>query len=187
VIQTSTDTAYQDIPAHGYVAKYVSESFPNIPSTFKGNLIGEANGSGTMAILGLTQKDELYSAIPVADPSAAVIKRILGEWEFVSSLATTSFSIRAIEDDARNSGQLYAWGYDYQWHTAVLVNWNESRQSYVAIQSSPGYPSSKIYIFNFTDEDAISGCYYYQDQYYPDPLNHPLGNCTSLTGTRIIQ
>ena len=43
------------------------------------------------------------------------------------------------------------------------------------------------YIFNFTDEDAISACYCYQDQSCPDPLNHPLGDCNSLTGTRTIE
>jgi hypothetical protein len=187
VIQTSTDTAYQDIPAHGYVTKYVSQAFPDIPSTFKGNLIGEVSGNGTMAVLGLTQKDALYSAIPIADPSLAVAKRILGEWAFRFGQYAPSFSIRAIEDDSSGSGQIYAWGYDRQGHTSILINWDESRQSYVGIQSNPDYPNSKIYIFDFTNEDTISGCYYYQDQYFPDPLNHPLGNCTDLTGTRIIQ
>ena len=187
VIQTSTDPDYQDIPAHGYVTKYVSDAFPDIPSTFKGNLIGEANGNGGLAAIGLTQKDGLYSAIPVADPSLAVAKRIFGDWQFaVDGIPwNSSHSMRAIEDDSSGSGQLYAWGYDNRYHGAHLVNWDESRQSYVAIQSNPDYPGSNIYIFNFTNEDTISGCYYYQDQYYPDPLNH-LGNCRSLTGNRII-
>jgi hypothetical protein len=193
VIQTSTDPDYQNIPAHGYVTKFVSEAFPNIPSTFKGNLIAEANGNGVMAVIGLTQKDGLYSAIPVANPSLAVAKRVLGEWAFVSHVSAwgrefaPSFSIRAIEDDSSGSGQIYAWGYDYQYHGSLLVNWDESRQSYVGINSNPDYPWSNIYIFNFANENTISGCYYYQDQYYPDPLNHSLGNCNNLTGTRIIQ
>jgi hypothetical protein len=125
------------LPAHGYVTKYASQAFPNIPSTFKGNLIGEVSGNGAMAVLGLTQKEALYSAIPVDDPSLAVAKRIFGEWGFRFGQYAPSFSIRAIEDDSSGSGQIYAWGYDYQGHTSVLINWGESRQSYIGIQSNP--------------------------------------------------
>jgi len=193
VIQTSPDVEYQNIPRRGYVTKFVNEAFPDIPSTFKGNLAGEVSGNGTMAVIGLVLKDGLLSAVPVANPSLAVAKGVFGEWEFVSYVPAWgrqhvyAYNIWAIEDDSSGSGQIYAWGHDSQWHGALQVYWDESRQSYVGIRSSPDYPWSDLYIFNLTNEDQISGCYYYQDQYYPDPLNHPLGDCNSLTGTRIIQ
>jgi hypothetical protein len=119
VIQTSADPDYQDIPAHGYVTKYVSEAFPDIPETFKGSLTGEANGNGALAVMGLTQKEGLYSAIPVANPSLAVAKRIFGDWQFaVDDIPwNSSHSMRAIEDDSSGSGQIYTWGYDNRYHS----------------------------------------------------------------------
>jgi len=191
VSHTSADPDYENIPAHGYVTKFAHQAFPSIPSSYKGTLVGEVDDDGTIAVISLILKDGMQSAIPVTDPSLAVVKRMFGEWEFVFyppwGSQTRSYSIRAIEDDSSGSGQLYAWGQEYQYHGSILVNWDASRQSYVAIRSDPDWPWSDIYIFNFTSENAISGCWYYQDEYYPDPLNHPIGDCNSLTGTRMTQ
>ena len=94
----------------------------------------------------------MQSAIPVTDPSSAAAKRMFGEWAFVAYVSAWgrqhaySYSIGAIEDDSSGSGQFYAWGHDYQWHGSLQANWDESRQSYVAVRSSPVCPWSEIYI-----------------------------------------
>jgi hypothetical protein len=197
VIQTSTDLDYQNIPAHGYITKYVDQAFPNIPATFKGNMIGEVSGNGAMAVLGLTQKAGLYSAIPVADPSLAVIKRLLGEWKFYAYVPDWGsdqweppLSIRGIEEDRSNPGQFQAWGFDSWYHGALTVYWDKTRQKYVGIAGMPDIDDdpdegwTDVYIFNFADDNNISGCYHYQEPYYSNPLNHSLGPCYDLTGNR---
>jgi len=190
VIQTSTDTAYKNIPAHGYVTKYISEAFPNIPSDFKGSLVGEVSGTGAMAVLGLTQTEGLYSAIPVDNPSLAVAKRMLGEWQFTPYVPNwgtdqwePAISFRAIEEDRNNPGQFYAWG-DVDYVGGVTrVYWDKTRQSYVGLSGAEAWDYNDVYIFNFTSDTTIEGCYHYLEPYFADPLNH-LGTCYDLTGTR---
>jgi len=194
VILTSSDPDYRNIPRQGYVAKFASQAFPDMPGTHKGALIGEVSGTGSMAVIGLVMKDGLMSATPVTDPSLAAAKKLLGEWSFVTSVPDwiddpwePDFSIRAIEEDQSNPGQFYAWGYDSRWHGALVVHWDYTRGSYVGTNASPEEDWTDIYEFHFTDENRISGCYYYQEPYYPDPLDHPLGECFGLTGARVVQ
>jgi len=187
---TTTDPSYHDIPSHGYVTKFVDQTFPNIPSDFKGSLVGEVNGNGAMAVLGLTQREGLYSAIPVADPSLAVAKRMLGEWQWYPYVPQwgldqwePAINFRAIEERS-NPEQFLAWGDVDYWGDAIHVYWDETRQSYVAISGYEGWEWTDIYIFNFTDDTTIDGCYYWQDSYYSNPMSHPLGTCYDLTGWR---
>jgi len=188
VILTTNDPAYHDIPAHGYVTKFADQTFPNIPSDFKGSLVGEARGNGAMAVLGLTQREGLYSAIPVENPSLAVAKRMLGEWQFYTNhpdfFWDPAISFRAIEEDRNNSGQFYAWGDTDYWGGVTRVYWDKTLQAYVGISGWVDYGGTDIYIFNFTDDTSIDGCYYWQVPYYSDPMSHSLDACSDLAGMR---
>jgi hypothetical protein len=74
------------------------------------------------------------------------------------------YSIRGIEEDRTDPGNFQAWGFDCLYNTALHLYWDGVRQAYVEISGNPRFDISDIYIFNFTDDDNISGCFYFQTQ-----------------------
>ena len=185
VIQASPDEQYKNIPAHGYVTKYASQAFPGIPSVHKGALIGEVDGGERIAVVSFILKDGMQSAaIPVSDPSIAITKRLLGEWaldyNWNGELWHDVFLLRWIEEGPTDPGQFSLWGYD-DWGDLVSAIWDPERD-YVLTRSVPDYDYKDIYVFSFTGENAISGCYYFEDL-----LEGSVSDCYPVTGVRTVQ
>jgi len=181
VTHTSSDPDYQNIPAHGYVAKYANQAFAGLPSTYKGNLIGEVDGNGAMAVVSLILKDGLQSAIPVTDFSPSLLNAQAGWYEFYYSWGNEEWEdyyymgwMDAPVGYSGPPGML--WGTD-DYPDPSYMYWDESRDSWVLVHPVPWYNYNDVYIFNFTSDDTVSGCYYYQD-----PMDGPLGDCYSLYG-----
>jgi len=184
VIQTSSDSDYQNIPAHGYVAKFASQAFPSLPSDFKGTLMGEVSGEGAMAVISLILKDGVQSAVPVTDFSPSLNKEIAGWWEF-------HFDWSGPEEDHLYMGWAAApagysdvpgviWGTDDNLDPSYGY-WDEALDSWVLVHPVPRDNYSDVYMFNFTGADTVSGCHYHQE-----PMDGPLGECHPLNGEHYV-
>jgi hypothetical protein len=185
VFQTSSDPDYQNIPAHGYVAKYASQAFPSLPSDFKGTLTGEMSGDGAMAVVGMILKDGVQSAVTVADLSPSLSKEIAGWWEL-------SFDWNGPEVDyfymgwAAGAPAGYSdvpgviWGTDDHLDPSYGY-WDEALDSWVLVHPVPRDNYSDVYMFNFTGADTVSGCHYHQE-----PMDGPLGECHPLNGEHYV-
>jgi len=183
VIQTSTDPDYENIPVHGYVTKYANQAFPSIPSIHRGTLVGQAWGEGSMAVVSLILKDGMQSAIPATDPSIAALKQLTGVWtlgyDWGGMPWEDIFLLPGGIDQNSNDGAVYLWGMD-EFGGIALATWEQLTGLYMLLRPQANY--NDVYMFEFTGENNVSGCYFYQE-----PPDGPLGDCYDLTGERSVQ
>jgi hypothetical protein len=96
------------------VADFVTSAFPSLPPAFKGILVAEALGDGSMVATALTVKEGMLSAIPVADIGACAAPTISGQPAGTTVNAGQSATLSV---SAAGSGPLI-----YQWYKGLKGN-----------------------------------------------------------------
>ena len=181
VTHTSNDPAYLSIPGHAYVSKYVSSAFTGLPSTYKGNLIAEVDGDGAIAAIGITLEEGVQSVVPVTDHSPSMLKPIVGWFDFYYDFYGEPYEdyyylgwMQPPEGYSGDPGMI--WGTD-DYPDPAYGYWDDSEDSWVVVHPVPWFDYNDVYVFKFTSDDSISGCYYFQD-----PMDGPRGDCHPLDG-----
>jgi hypothetical protein len=164
------------------VADFLPSFFGSIPTPFKGAVIVEVVGDGSVAVTGLVVKEGLLSALPVIDaplqdtgvPSAPIIAVIGG---IVDPVAPTTYSFLV---GFERPGPAY--------NTPAPQNWNEILSIYLEVSTDPtfatfpakqslrqGYSVAPPYTVSFLTN--FTGTYYFRAR-----VRNALGE-SAFTGT----
>jgi hypothetical protein len=186
VVSSVLDLRLNPLLAQRHLALFASQIFPSLQSgSFKGSLLIEVVGAGSIAIVGLSYKEGQFSVVPnialeqVGSASQQKAQQLFGRWTFtytVGSQWTDSYNLTTLTQDTDDPTQWYAAGTSLDDGNPALGGWNTDLGQYLMIH--PNSVFIDAYVFDFTNTNAASGCYYL---YYFDGT---ISRCYSLTGSR---
>jgi hypothetical protein len=129
----------------------------------------------------------LLNAVPIVSPTPLPnneqqIRRLLGTWTFsyqILSNYTSNYTLTTVTESTTESGNYSISGTD-EYGDSVIAEYDPKYDDFSLLDKSISI--NNLFIFKFTSEDAVSGCYY-----LISAETSELSDCFNMTGTRIAK
>ena len=157
------------------IALFLSELFSGLPVNFSGSL--EMDSEDAFAPVALRFGGGALSTVTVREAipfEQLQLEKLIGVWFFEFLSLTNTYALTNL---ITIGGTLYMMGLD-EFGDPVLAQWHDDLDSFLLVDT--GVLIDEAFVFDFSETDRISGCRH-------SFIGEQLGDCFSLTGTRISQ